>query len=67
MATVQEPGGLSEAEKRRIKAEVEYRKSLEKKKSRFSLTNVIVAVLCAGLGVLILSQCVAVMQAAGRR
>jgi hypothetical protein len=44
MATVQEPGGLSEAEKRRIKAEVEYRNSLEaKKKPKFSLVRVVVA------------------------
>jgi hypothetical protein len=44
MATVQEPGGLSEAEKRRIKAEVEYRNSLEaKKKPRFSLVRLGVA------------------------
>ncbi len=44
MATVQEPGGLSEADKRRIKAEVEYRNSLEaKKKPKFSLVRVVVA------------------------
>ena len=44
MATVQEDGGLSEAEKRRINAEVEYRHSLEaKKKPRFSLVRLGVA------------------------
>ena len=44
MATVQEDGGLSEAEKRPIKAEVEYRNSLEaKKKPRFSLVRLGVA------------------------
>jgi hypothetical protein len=50
MATVQEPGGLSEAEKRRIKAEVEYRNSLEaKKKPRFSLVRLGVALVIVWL------------------
>ena len=44
MAKVQENGGLSEAEKRGIKAEVEYRNSLEaKKKPKFSLVRLGVA------------------------
>jgi len=50
MATVQEPGGLSEAEKRRIKAEVEYRNSLEaKKKPKFSLVRLGVALVIVWL------------------
>ena len=57
MATVQEDGGLSNADKRRIAAEVEYRKILEAKtKPRFSLVRLVVALFVVWLLVLLLGS-----------